>query len=79
MSLIPGDRGKQILEFRASLVQRKFQVEKSLGPGVVIPAFNPSIHETEPFRSLSSRSTTEQVPGQVNLGSERNHWKTENW
>jgi hypothetical protein len=56
MPLIPGDKDKQILEFKASLVQRNFLIEKSLGPCVVIHAFNPSIQETEPCKSLSSRS-----------------------
>jgi hypothetical protein len=50
------------LKFKASLIQSKFQVKKSL---------DPSIQETEACRSLSSRSgTTEQVPRQPSLGSE---------
>jgi hypothetical protein len=40
MALIPGDRDKQISEFKASLGQSKFQLEKSLGPGVVVYTFN---------------------------------------
>jgi hypothetical protein len=44
---MPRDRDKQISEFKASLRQSKFQVEKSLGPGVVDHTFNSSIHETE--------------------------------
>lgn len=43
-------------EFKASLVPSKFQVEKSLGPSVVVCTFDPSIQETELCRSLSSRS-----------------------
>jgi hypothetical protein len=66
--LIPGGRGKQISEFKASLIQSKFQVEKSLGPSMVAHTFNPSIQETEACRSLSSRfGNTEQVPGQPSL------------
>jgi hypothetical protein len=34
--LISGDRGKQISEFKTSLVKSKFQVQKSLGPAVVV-------------------------------------------
>jgi hypothetical protein len=41
--LIPGDRGKQISEFKASLVQSKFQAQKRLGPGMVAHAFNPRL------------------------------------
>jgi hypothetical protein len=51
MPLIPGDSGKQISEFKAILVQSKFQVKKSLGLGVV-HTFNPSTQETEACRSL---------------------------
>jgi hypothetical protein len=39
-----------------TLVQIKFQVEKSLGTGGVVNTFNPRTQETETFRSLSSRS-----------------------
>ena len=39
MPLIPGDRDKQISEFKAILGQSKFKVE-SLGPGVVVHTFN---------------------------------------
>jgi hypothetical protein len=54
--LIPGDKGKQISEFKASLGQSKFWVKKSLSPGMVIHAFDPNIPETEPCRPLSSMS-----------------------
>ena len=54
--MIPGDRDKPIPEFKANLEQSQFQVEKSLGPDMVIQALNPSIQDTEPYRSLSSRS-----------------------
>jgi hypothetical protein len=43
MPLTPGDRGKQISEFKAILGQSKFQVNNSLDPGVVV---TPSIWET---------------------------------
>ena len=33
-------------------------------------AFNPSMQEAEPCRSLSSNLSTEQVSGQLNLSSE---------
>jgi hypothetical protein len=46
-SLIPVDRGKQISEFKASLVQSKFQVKKSLGPGIEANTFTPSTQKTE--------------------------------
>jgi hypothetical protein len=36
---------------------------------MVVHTFNPSIQETEPYRSLSSRSATEEVPGQPSIGS----------
>ena len=39
MPLIPGDPGKQISEFKASLGQSKFQIKNSLGPGVVAHTF----------------------------------------
>ena len=43
--LILGDKGKQISKFKASLGQSKFQVKKSLSPGIVvhnlIPTFLP--------------------------------------
>lgn len=48
--------GGRRIEFKASLEQRKFQIEKSFGPGMVVHAFNPRIQETEPIRSLSLRS-----------------------
>ena len=54
MPLISGDRDKQISEFKASLVQSKFQVEKSLSSGVVVQAFDPRIQKRETYRSLSS-------------------------
>jgi hypothetical protein len=38
--LIPGGRAKQIFEFKTSLEQRKFQVKKSSGPGMVAHTFN---------------------------------------
>lgn len=44
-----------------------FQVEKSFGLSIMINPFNPSIHEAEPCRSLSSGS---QVLGQPILGCE---------
>ena len=47
---------RQIPEFKASLVQNKFHVEKSLNSGMIVCVFNSSIQETEPFRSLNSRS-----------------------
>jgi hypothetical protein len=40
MPLIPGKKGKQISEFKARLLESKFQIEKSLGPGMVDHAFN---------------------------------------
>ena len=43
MPLFPGDMGKQ---FKARLILSKFQVKKSLGPGMVVHAFNPSIQKT---------------------------------
>ena len=52
--LISGD--KQIFEFKASLGQSKFKIEKGLGPGVVVHTFNPRTQETEACRSLSSWS-----------------------
>jgi hypothetical protein len=51
MPLIPGERCKQISEFKASLVQSKLQIQKSLGPGMVAHAFNPSIQEAEAGRA----------------------------
>jgi hypothetical protein len=54
MPLISGDRDKQISEFKASLVQSKFQVQKSLSSGVVVQAFDPRIQKRETYRSLSS-------------------------
>jgi hypothetical protein len=56
MPLIPGDRGKQISEFKDSLGQRKFQVEKILGAGMVVDTFNPRTQETKTCSSLSLRS-----------------------
>ena len=44
------ETGKQISEFKVSLVQSKFQVKKSLGPGMVVHIFNPSTQETEAGR-----------------------------
>ena len=38
ITLIPGDRGKQISEFKASLEQSKLQVKKCLGSGIVAQA-----------------------------------------
>jgi hypothetical protein len=40
MLLIPGDKGKEISEFKASLVESKFQVKKSISPGMVVYTFN---------------------------------------
>jgi hypothetical protein len=40
MPLIPGDRGKQISEFKASLGQNKFQVKNSLDSGMAVDIFN---------------------------------------
>ena len=54
--LIPGDKSKETSEVKASLAESKFLVEKSLGPGTAVHAFNPSIQETEACRSLSSKS-----------------------
>jgi hypothetical protein len=51
--LIPGDRGKQISGFKASLVQCKFQVKKSLTVDVVVYTLNPRNQETEPYSSRS--------------------------
>ena len=44
-------KSKQISEFKASLVQSKFQVERNLGPDVVVHAFNPRTQESEAYRS----------------------------
>lgn len=52
MALIPVIRGKQISEFKVTLVQSKFQVNKSLGPDIVIHAFNSQTQETEAWRYL---------------------------
>jgi hypothetical protein len=38
--LIPGDGGQHISEFKACLGQNKFQVKKSLGPGMLVHSFN---------------------------------------
>lgn len=43
---MPGNRGKQISEFKASLIQSKFQVQKSLGPVMVVHTFKPSTQES---------------------------------
>jgi hypothetical protein len=43
MPLILGDRGKKISEFKMSLVQNQFQVQKSLGPGMVAQTFIPLV------------------------------------
>jgi hypothetical protein len=40
MPLIPGDRDKQISEFKASLGETKFQDKKNLGPGMMVHTFN---------------------------------------
>jgi hypothetical protein len=50
--LIPGDKGKQISEFKASLEWSKFQVEKRLSLGMMAHAFYCNTQETEPCRSL---------------------------
>jgi hypothetical protein len=47
MSLIPGDKSKQISELKANLGQKKFQVEKTLVPGMMVHAFNLRTQETE--------------------------------
>jgi hypothetical protein len=49
-------RSKQISEFKASLGQSKFQIEKSLSTGMVVHTFNPRTQETEACRSLNLRS-----------------------
>ena len=41
--LIPRGQGKQISEFKASLEQSRFEVKKSLSPGILVLAFNPSM------------------------------------
>ena len=46
----------QVSEFKASLVLSKFQVEKSLSPGVEVHTFDLNIQETESHKSLNSRS-----------------------
>jgi hypothetical protein len=50
---IPGDRGKQISEFKEDLVQNKVQVKKRLHPCVVALAFNLITQQTEAHRLLS--------------------------
>ena len=47
-------------------------MKKSFSPGVVVHVFDPSIQETEPCRSLSSRSMDRLslALGQPSLGSE---------
>lgn len=52
--LIPGEKVKQISEFKDNLGQNNFfLVTKSLGVGVVVVyAFNPSNQETETCRSV---------------------------
>jgi len=55
-TLIPGEGGKQIFEFRTRLVLSKLQVEKSLSPGMVVYTFDPSIQETESCSPLNLRS-----------------------
>ena len=42
-TLIPGDGGKQMSEFKASLVQSKFQVHKSLGPDMGVHTLIPAL------------------------------------
>ena len=54
MPLIPGDKGNQISEFKASMVKRKFQVKKCLGPGMEVHTFNPTTQKAEACKSLSS-------------------------
>lgn len=49
MSLILGDRGKQCLPGIEQV-----SVKKNFGPGMVVHNFNPSTHELEAYRSLSS-------------------------
>jgi hypothetical protein len=39
-NLIPGDRSKQISEFKTSLGLSKYQVKNILGPGVIPYTFN---------------------------------------
>ena len=56
ITLMPGDKTKQMSKFKVNLGQSKNYVEKRLGPGWLVHAFSPSIQETEPCRSLSSRS-----------------------
>ena len=54
-ALIPGDRGKQVSEFKARSVQNNFQEEKSFVPGMVTHTINSSIQETDFMISLQSK------------------------
>ena len=58
--MIPIEKGKRIFEFKVSLVESKFKVDKSLGPIVMVYSFNPRTQGTNPrtkaCRSLSLRS-----------------------
>ena len=56
--LIPGDRGKQISEFKTSLAQSEFQVKNSLGPGVVIYSLIPAFRLV--YRASSRTSKLRQ-------------------
>jgi hypothetical protein len=38
-ALIPGGKDKQISEFKASLEQIRFQVKKSLNPGMMVHTY----------------------------------------
>jgi hypothetical protein len=43
---------------------------KSLDPSMVVHAFNPSIQNTEPCRSLNLGLICKAVPGQPSIGTE---------
>jgi hypothetical protein len=63
MLLIPGDRCKQICEFKISPRQSKFQLKKTLGSGMVVETFNleayiKTMEEGSLFYSLCLRALT---------------------
>jgi hypothetical protein len=70
MLLILGDRGKQISEFKTSLVQSKFQLKISLNLSMVVHILNPSVQETELCKSQRSRSVYRASSRTAKLGSE---------
>ena len=75
--LIPGDKAKQIYEFKACLGQSRFQVKKSLNSGMLVHAFNPSLTEDKGMQVSEFKVNLQSKFQDSKVQAES--WGTKNW